>query len=254
MSITVKDGNGDLQVMDPPVHGAPATGETVDAGGSGLLGWLSGIRKRLPAALTGSGNLKTAIVEELPAGTQVIGKLGANSGTDIGDVTLNNTSSTPVPAVGIGTVVVPTVTVSTSPAYSVGDNVGGKLTLSNAVRSSGGTAYLRSLLLVDTSNQKNALELLLFNADPSSSTITDNAAFVLHANDVAKLIRRYSLAAADYVTLDSKGILDLLLGDRPLVASGSTSLYAALVIPATGGTPTYAATSAISVRFGFLWD
>jgi hypothetical protein len=36
----------------------------------------------------------------LPAGTNAIGKLAANSGVDIGDVTINNTYSTPVPVAG----------------------------------------------------------------------------------------------------------------------------------------------------------
>ncbi len=45
----------------------PITGQSLEVGGTGLLGWLSSIRKaitdRLPSALTGSGNLKVAIVE-----------------------------------------------------------------------------------------------------------------------------------------------------------------------------------------------
>lgn len=41
---------------------------------------------QLPAALSGSGNLSVAVAEALPAGTNAIGKLSANSGVDIGDV------------------------------------------------------------------------------------------------------------------------------------------------------------------------
>lgn len=46
------------------------------------------------AGLTTDRRVKTSatIDSELPAGTQAIGKLGANSGVDIGDVTINNAS------------------------------------------------------------------------------------------------------------------------------------------------------------------
>lgn len=48
---------------------------------------------QLPATLDGSGNLKVA----LQTGSAVIGTLGANSGVDIGDTTINNTASQPIP-------------------------------------------------------------------------------------------------------------------------------------------------------------
>ena len=43
-------------------------------------------------SLTTSGALRTTVSEALPAGTNAIGKLAANDGVDIGDVTINNTS------------------------------------------------------------------------------------------------------------------------------------------------------------------
>lgn len=53
------------------VTGVPITGQSLEAGGSGALGWLASIRKaitdRLPAALTGSGNLKVSIAESTAA-------------------------------------------------------------------------------------------------------------------------------------------------------------------------------------------
>src|SRR5947209_2768071 len=51
-----------------------------------------------------------------------------------------------------------TIVVSTTPAYSAGDSVGGLLTLAGVTRSGLG-ALLQSLLLVDTSAQNAALEL-----------------------------------------------------------------------------------------------
>jgi hypothetical protein len=144
----------------------------------------------------------------------------------------------------------PAVTV-TAAAYSAGHCVGGKLTLSNALRTAGKGAILQSLFLRDTSNQKAALELLIFNADPSASTLTDHATAVIHANDVDKIIRRISIAASDYVTIDSKAFVDLAPGGRVLSAASGVDLYAALIAV---GTPTYAATAAIGVRLGVLQD
>lgn len=141
--------------------------------------------------------------------------------------------------------------VSTTPAYSAGDCVGGLLTISNAVRVSGGTAVLQSLFLRDTSNQKAALTLLIFNANPSASTFTDNVALAIHANDIDKIIRCINIAAADYTTVDSKAFVDLSPGGRVLKAASGTSLYAALL---TSGTPTYAATTALLLRLGLLQD
>lgn len=169
-----------------------------------------------------------------PAGTPALGASSAHIGQVGGETTQ----------------IAPTITVSTSPAYSAGDCVGGKLTLSSIVRAPG-TAVLQSLFLIDTSNQKQALELLIFNADPSSSTFTDNAAISLHANDVGKIIRRISIAATDYVTIDSKAFVDLSPGGRVLKAASGQDLYAALVAV---GTPTYAATTALTLRLGVLQD
>jgi hypothetical protein len=54
-------------------EGAPISGQSLESGGSGGLGWLASLRKaltdRLPAALTGSGNLKVAVVEATAAVT-----------------------------------------------------------------------------------------------------------------------------------------------------------------------------------------
>ena len=146
--------------------------------------------------------------------------------------------------------IVPALAV-TAAAYSAGHCVGGKLTLAGAVRANSGTALLQSLLLIDTSNQKAALELLIFNADPTSSTLTDHAAAVLHANDIGKIIRRVSIAAADYVTLDSKAFADIVPGGRVVKTASGVDLYACLIAV---GTPTYAAATALTLRAGFLQD
>lgn len=75
------------------------TAPVTDTGTSGLNGRLQRIAERittlintLPNALSASGNLKVAVSESLPSGSAAIGKLAANDGVDIGDVTINNAS------------------------------------------------------------------------------------------------------------------------------------------------------------------
>jgi len=144
-----------------------------------------------------------------------------------------------------------TPTVSTSPAYTAGDAVGGKETLTAALRTSNGTVILESLVLLDRANQKQPMEVIIFDADPSAATITDNTAFVYSTDDL-KVVARISIAATDYVTLNSKAIANLRgLGVAIKGNDSSTSLYAALV---TTGTPTFAATTDIQLSFGFLQD
>jgi hypothetical protein len=143
-----------------------------------------------------------------------------------------------------------TTAVSTSPAYTAGDAVGAKRTIANAVRVSGGTGILESIILLDRANQKAAMELFIFDSDPSAATITDNTAFVFSTDDL-KVIARVSIAATDYVTINSKAVATVKGLGIALKASGSTSLYAALV---TTGTPTYAATTDVQLIYGILQD
>lgn len=135
-------------------------------------------------------------------------------------------------------------------AYEAGDAVGGKITITSAMRTSGGTGILQSIHLVDKANQKAAMELLIFDSDPSAATITDDTAFA-YSTDISKQIARIPIAASDYTTINSIATVNLGGLSKVLKASGSTNLYAALV---TTGTPTYASTTDIIITFGILQD
>ena len=91
---------------------------------------------------------------------------------------------------------------------------------------------------------------MIFDADPSAATITDNAAFVFSTDDL-KVLARISVSATDYVTLNSKAVATVKGIGAVLKAASGTSLYCAVV---TTGTPTYAATSDVQVIFGILQD
>ena len=146
-------------------------------------------------------------------------------------------------------VVTPTITVDTN-AYSAGDSIGGKITLTDAMRVSGGTGVLSGITLVDRANQKPALEIFLFESDPSAATITDQSAFAFSTDDT-KLVAKVIVTADDWTTIDSKAVADLANLNRVVAASGSKNLYAAIVAT---GTPDFAAATDLKARFKFFQD
>lgn len=146
-------------------------------------------------------------------------------------------------------IVTPAITVDTA-AYAAGDSIGGKITLTDAMRVSGGTGVLAGITLVDRANQKPALEIFLFESDPSAATITDQSAFVFSTDDT-KLVAKVIVTADDWTTIDSKAVADLANLNRVVAASGSKNLYAAIVAT---GTPDFAAATDLKARFKFFQD
>lgn len=145
-----------------------------------------------------------------------------------------------------GTVITPTITVSASPDYTSGDSMGGKITLTGVARVTGGLSKLQTIAILDNANQKPAGTLLFFNADPAAATITDNAAFAF-STDAGKVIATHAIAAADYVTIDSKAVL--CYGNiNKLVQPVATSLYVAFVVTTASN---MAATTDLQIAFGF---
>lgn len=89
----------------------------------------------LPTALTSGGGLKVGLTDALPAGTNAIGKLSANSGVDIGDVDV-----TSLPSIPAGTNNIGDVDVLTLPALASGTNTIGAVNVKPAT-SGGLTTY-----------------------------------------------------------------------------------------------------------------
>lgn len=143
-----------------------------------------------------------------------------------------------------------TPTVSTSPAYSSGDDVGGKMTLANAVRVSGGTGWLASLQISDISNNKFSGTLLVFNAD-LTTTYTDNGAAGLSSADIVKIVAQIPISSGDWTTINNRAIANPLFNPKQVKAASGTSLYAILVVTAT---PTFAAATDLQLIFGFAQD
>lgn len=145
----------------------------------------------------------------------------------------------------------PTVTVSTSPAYTAGDAVGGKLTFTNAARFSGGSLDIGGIVLTDAIAQNAELDLVLFDSDPSASTLTDNAAVVVAAADLSKICARINLN--DYFVLGASGkSATYFFGiSQPIKLASGTSLYGVLI---TRSTPTYSGTDNLTLKMTVTQD
>jgi hypothetical protein len=142
-----------------------------------------------------------------------------------------------------------TPTVSTTPAYTSGDSVGGKISLASAVRLAGTGGTITSVTITDKGKQSAATDVVFFNADPSNTTFTDNGALTVHDTDLLTIIGVVPITSWAAFVDNSVGYANGLgLGFK--IASGTT-LYACLV---TRGTPTYTATTDIQLTICIIPD
>lgn len=143
-------------------------------------------------------------------------------------------------------------TVSTS-AYSAGFVVGGLQTLTNAVRTAG-TGIWTSFFIMDLSNQKQPMTVLLFDADPTAAgtpaTVADHGAYAA-GTATPRLIAQAQVVASDYVSNDTKAFANIPIPNLPVKAASGTSLFAVVV---TTGTPTYSNAAHVQFGFGLLQD
>lgn len=233
--------------------GVDGTGITPPTGGNGIRGWLSGVYARLAAngplglMLDGLEALAQSILTGVGTiSSQLPASLGQKAKTASLPVVLPSDQTVPVSSPAAVVSVTPTV--STTPVYTSGDVIGGKITLANAVAVSAGASLLHQIQLMDRANQKPEGSIIVFNADPTAATLTDNTALALSTDD-AKVVAVIPVVAANWVTLNTKAFATLSnLGCAVKAASG-TSLYAAFV---TTSTPTFAATSNLQISFSFL--
>lgn len=137
----------------------------------------------------------------------------------------------------------PTVTAG---AYSAGDIVGGLMTFSVA-KALDVPVKLTSVLVTLKAAVTPSMRLIIFNADPSSTTTTDNAAYSLNAADAFKVRCTIPINALGGYVIDHGTPNTYEIGNLDKVikpAAGSLNLYA-LLIDDTG--VTLASTSDLQV-------
>lgn len=138
-----------------------------------------------------------------------------------------------------------TVGVNTD-AYASGDLLGGKLTLSGVYPVGPKEPYLTSIAIQDLTEQSATIDVVLFDADPSGTTFTNNAELDIADADLPKIIGIYQVSDYHAFADSSVGIATgVAMAAKPIAGE---DLYACLV---SRGTPTYAANE-LSVVFGFV--
>lgn len=134
--------------------------------------------------------------------------------------------------------------------YASGDLMGGKLTLSNAIRVAAGSGILQDIVVQDLTNQKAALDVVLFDSDPSTTTFTNNTALDVSDADLVRIIGHVSILASDYISFADNAVATKSGLAMPVDVAAGRNLYACVV---SRGTPTYTANE-LGIAFGFLQD
>ena len=139
-----------------------------------------------------------------------------------------------------------TPTVSTTPAYTAKDAVGGKLTFTNAARASGGSITIPTAIIIDNSQQQPALDLVLFDRDFTASS--DNAVFDPTDADLANIVGVIPMTR--WFDFNDNSVC-VRTGLNLAAKLNTTDLFGQLV---TRSTPTFVATSDISVILEIVQD
>ena len=133
-------------------------------------------------------------------------------------------------------------------AYASGDVLGGKIALTGIGYNQ--PVILRSAVLRCAVSTSIAWDLFLFDADPSGSTFTENAAIAVVAADLAKIAGVINFATTDLrlAAAATMGVWtkpDLFMPMRPVTVG---ALWASIV---PRGSITPGAVNAVSLELGF---
>lgn len=143
-------------------------------------------------------------------------------------------------------VITVTPTVLNADAYDAGDTVFDATVVTGAVRVSGGSALLQSIVVADKDDQKAQLRLVFFDSTVTFGT-ADSAPSLSDA-DSLKCVGSVEILAADYIDFGGVSVATKTAIGLLCKASGSANLYVAAM---TSGTPTYT-TGGLQLRLGFL--
>jgi len=130
-------------------------------------------------------------------------------------------------------------------AYATGDLIGGKQELLYAVEETDGAGVIRGARLISTGAITNQVDLIFFNADPTNTTFTENGAFALDGDDVAKVIGGVEIDT--FFAFNANGFGQSGFGELclPFVLADGTSLFCAMI---ARGAVTPAAVDGLELR------
>lgn len=143
-----------------------------------------------------------------------------------------------LPSDGLVASLIPTLDTS---AYASGDVLFAPTKIENGTLNTKGLAFLRTLVVLDSANQKVAMDLLFFDRDPGSLGAL-NAALDISATQLGYLIGMLNVAAVDYTTLKAATNAAAVKGPNLLLPAkqGSKDFWVAGV---ARGSATFLATS-----------
>lgn len=142
-------------------------------------------------------------------------------------------------------VVTPTVQAA---AYASGNVIGGLLTLNGASRNAAFGGLIQSATAAFVSGVTPALDLVLFNANPSGSTITDKTALAVATADVGKVVGVVHLTDTTLLGASAPSVVQGLAQAMPYMTVG-TALYACVV---ARGAATLTSTSDMTLTVNLL--
>ena len=139
---------------------------------------------------------------------------------------------------------------ATATTYASGDLIGGKITLTDACLEVGSEATLVSVTIADVAKQNQPCDLVIFNADPSGTTFTDDAILDLDDSDITKVCGVTSIVADDYADFSDNSVGTKANVGLVCEAIGTDDLFACVV---SRGTGTYSA-NGLSLILTFYQD
>lgn len=139
------------------------------------------------------------------------------------------------------------ITVNTD-AYTASDCIGGKQTVATARLEKPSDRVLNTVIVADKAQQKAAMNIIFFKADPATSTLTNNAAIDISDADLLEIIGVVEVTADDYIDFADNSVACVGAIGIP-IDSDTGSFY--FTIQAVG-TPTYVAVADLHVTLGML--
>lgn len=113
-----------------------------------------------------------------------------------------------------------------------------------------GSAILQSVIIKDLSKQSLAVDVIIFDSNPTATTFTNNSVLDIADADIDKIVGIISILATDYVSFNDNSVAIKTGIGLPITTNLGNNIWFCLV---TRGSPTYVANE-LSVTFGLLQD
>jgi len=249
-------GNTSIANVDTNLGAKADTAASSDTGTFSLIALLKRGLQSLTTIGTNTGRIpaqgsavSSASLPVVIASDQAALPLPTGAATAANQSTGNTKLDTIIANTGAGSVnltITPTVTAG---AYTTGMVAGGKLSLTSAVRASGGSGIIQSVSVSKKTALTAPYDVHFFHTDPTNSTFTDNSALALNVADLPYLI---GIAhCSDLVDNGTPKTLQAANVALPFKLATGTTLFAVAVIR---GGETLASTSALVINATVIQD